>query len=226
MLRPGLLLLMACVVACNSEGRWPGARDFEDPPWDEPDGGRPFPDAWPVEPDAGPFNGSNILRNSGFERLTDDASFAARWVSEASDPSGTISIDTAQTYTGQRALRYDLQPAALGYEFWVVQDGLSAEQLVPGGRYELSGFFRINQLDGESVNFNYILTSSSGDPDIANGFDNTHPVEVASWEPFAWQFTIPDDYSAESYSLTLHLIKFTSLRIVLWVDEVSLLRIQ
>jgi hypothetical protein len=225
MLRLGLLLL-AAVTACDAEGRWPGARG-NDPPDDDfpPDASFPFADAAPAS-DGGPINGSNIVVNGGFERMREDGSFATRWLPEAENPGGTISIVESPTYTGQRALEFDVAAAGEGYEFSVVEDNLSAERLVPGGTYELSGFYRINQVGGGSINFNYILRSDAGDPDIANDWDDTHPAEVDTWESFAWQFTIPGDYAAESYSLFLHFIKFTSLRIVLQVDEVSLLQIR
>ena len=224
MLRLGLLLL-AGVIACDSEGRWPGARDIGDPPLDDPDASFPFPDAqW--SPDSGVVDGSNILVNGGFERLSMDGSFAARWQAEASNPGGSISIVDAPSYTGERALEYDIAAAGEGYEFWVVQDNLSAERVLAGATYQLAGFYRINQVGGGSINFNYILRPDSGDPDLGNDWDNTHPSELDTWEPFAWEFTIPSDYSAESYSLHLHLIKFTNIRVILQVDEVSLLRIQ
>lgn len=229
MLRLGLLLL-AAVTACDAEGRWPGARGGDDgPPGDddalpEADGGFALPDG--AASDAGPINGSNIVVNGGFERMREDGSFATRWLPEAEDPSGTISIVESPTFAGQRALEFDVTQAGEGVEFSVVEDNLSAERLVPGGTYELSGFYRINQVGGGSINFNYILRSNAGDPDIANDWDDDHPAEVDTWEDFSWQFTIPSDYAAESYSLYLHFIKFTSLRIVLQVDEVSLLQIQ
>ena len=156
----------------------------------------------------------------------EDGTFASRWLPEAENPGGIISIVESPTYTGQRALEFDVMAAGEGFEFSVVEDNLSAERLVAGGTYELSGFYRINQVGGGSINFNYILRSDAGDADIANEWDDDHPVEVDTWEEFAWQFTIPSDYAAEDYSLFLHFIKFTSLRIVLQVDEVSLLRIQ
>jgi hypothetical protein len=222
------LVLLTAGVACDASGRWPGARDgFGDGDVvDPPDGSFGLPDAGFEVPDAGPFDGSNIVVNGGFERLTADTSFAARWTPEDSNPGGSIAIVDTQSYTGQRALQYDIGAAGEGYEFFVVQDGLSADRLVPGGTYELAGFFRINQVGGGSINFNYILRGDTGDPDIGNDWDNTHPVQLNTWEPFAWQFTIPNDYSAATYSLYLHLIKFTSTRIVLHVDEVSLLRIR
>jgi hypothetical protein len=226
MLRLGLLLLLAGLVACDAEGRWPGARDDIGPPnGDFPDASFPFSDASPL-PDGGVINTSNIVVNGGFERMREDGSFATRWLPEAENPGGTISIVEAPTYTGERALEFDVTAAGEGFEFWVVEDNLSAERLVAGGTYELSGFYRINQVGGGSINFNYILRSNAGDPDIGNDWDNTHPATPDTWEAFAWQFTIPDDYAAETYSLYLHLIKFTGLRIVLQVDEVSLLRIQ
>jgi hypothetical protein len=225
MLRPGLLLL-AGLIACDGEGRWPGASRDDRPPIDEfPDASVWFPDAQSL-PDGGPISGTNIVVNGGFERMRDDGSFAVRWQPEAVNPGGTISIVESPTYTGQRALEFDVLAAGEGYEFSVVEDNLSAERLVPGGRYELSGFYRINQVGGGSINFNYILRSNAGDPDIGNEWDNNHPAALDTWEEFAWQFTIPDDHAAESYSLYLHFIKFTTLRIVLQVDEVSLLRIQ
>ena len=226
MLRLGLVLL-AGVVACDAEGRWPGARDGEGPPIDDfPDAGISFSDAASL-PDGGVINGSNIVVNGGFERMREDGSFATRWLPEAVSPGGTISIVEAPTYTGQRALEFDVAAAAgEGVEFSVVEDGLSAERLVAGGTYELAGFYRINQTGGGSINFNYILRSNGGDPDIGNEWDDNHPAAVDTWEEFAWQFTIPDDYAAESYSLYLHFIKFSNLRIVLQVDEVSLVRIQ
>jgi hypothetical protein len=220
------LVLLTSVVACDASGRWPGARDGDGPPIDDvPDASFSFPDAWGT-PDGGIVDGSNLLVNGGFERLNADATFAARWVPEDSNPGGAIAIVETQSYTGQRSLQYDLAASAEGYEFWVAQSGLSAERLVAGGTYELSGFFRINQVGGGSINFNYVVRPDSGDPDIGNGWDNTHPVQLDTWEPFAWQFTIPGDYSAATYDLLLHLIKFTSQRIILQVDEVSLLRVQ
>lgn len=225
MLRLGFLLL-AGLVACDAEGRWPGARDDRPPIDDFADAGFiPVSDASPL-PDGGPINESNIVVNGGFERMREDGTFATRWLPEAENPGGTISIVESPTYTGQRALEFDVAAAGEGYEFSVVEDGLSAERLVAGGTYELSGFYRINQVGGGSINFNYILRSNAGDPDIGNEWDDNHPAELDTWEDFAWQFTIPDDHAAESYSLYLHFIKFTSLRIVLQVDEVSLLRIQ
>ncbi|HEY8146340.1 MAG TPA: hypothetical protein VIG06_26845 [Kofleriaceae bacterium] len=226
MLRLGLLLL-AAVTACDAEGRWPGARDGNDPPDDDfpPDASDGFPDG-AASNDGGPINGSNIVVNGGFERMREDGSFATRWLPEAENPGGTISIVESPTYTGLRALEFDVTSAGEGYEFSVVEDNLSAERLVPGGTYELSGFYRINQVGGGSINFNYILRSNAGDPDIANDWDDDHPAELDTWEDFAWEFTIPSDYAAESYSLYLHFIKFTNLRIVLQVDEVSLLQIR
>jgi|SRR6185503_10384399 len=220
-------VLLATLVACDSSGHWPGARDIGDPPFDDPDAGFTFTDSGtdPL-PDAGEIDGSNILVNGGFERLNGNGSFAARWVPEDSNPGGSITIENTESYTGQRSLQYDISAAGEGYEFFVVEDGLSAERLIPGGTYELSGFFRINQVGGGSINFNYILRSDAGDEDIANGWDNTHPVEINSWEPFAWEFTIPNSNAAGSYGLYLHLIKFTSQRIILNVDEVSLLRVR
>lgn len=220
------LLLLATVVGCDSGGRWPGVRggDGEDI-GDFPDAGFGVPDT--SSPDSGGVvDGSNIVVNGGFERLSMDGTFAARWQPEASNPGGTISIVDAPTYTGQRALEFDVSSAGEGYEFWVVQANLSAERLVPGGRYELAGFYRINQVGGGSINFNYILRSDTGDPDLGNEWDNTHPAQLDTWEAFAWQFTIPTDYAAASYSLYLHLIKFTNIRVVLQVDEVSLLRVE
>ncbi len=225
MLRLGLILL-AGLAACNGDGRWPGARDGDLPPIDDvPDASFPFPDASPLA-DGGAFDQSNIVVNGGFERMREDGSFAIRWLPEAENPGGTIAIVESPSYTGQRALEFDVLAVGEGYEFSVVEDGLSAERLVAGGTYELSGFYRINQVGGGSINFNYILRSNAGDPDIGNEWDNNHPAALDTWEDFAWQFTIPDDYAAESYSLYLHFIKFTSLRIVLQVDEVSLLRLQ
>ena len=228
MLRLGLLLL-AAVTACDAKGRWPGARgDVDGPPGDDalpaPDGGVAPPDAAPS--DGGPINQSNIVVNGGFERMREDGSFATRWLPEAEDPSGTISIVESPTFAGQRALEFDITAAGKGVEFSVVEDNLSAERLVAGGTYELSGFYRINQVGGGSINFNYILRSDAGDADIANDWDDDHPAELDTWEEFAWQFTIPSDYAAEGYSLYLHFIKFTDLRIVLQVDEVSLLRLR
>ena len=226
MLRLGLLLL-AGVVACDAEGRWPGAREDDRPPIDEPppDASVLVPDGGP-RPDGGVVNGANILVNGGFERMRADGSFAQRWLPEAENPGGTISIVEGPSYTGTRALEFNVGAAGEGVEFSVVQDGLSADRLVPGGRYELSGFFRINQVGGGSINFNYILRPGDGDPDIGNEWDNNHPAALDTWEGFAWQFTIPEDYGADSYSLYLHFIKFTSLRIVLQVDEVSLIRLE
>jgi hypothetical protein len=222
------LVLLTAAMACDASGRWPGARDgVGDGPIDEPDAGFVVPDAGEgPPPDAGPFDGSNIVGNGGFERLNVGGTFAARWVPEDSNPGGSITIADTESYTGQRSLQYDISAAGEGYEFFVVQNGLTAERLVPGGTYELAGFFRINQVGGGSINFNYILRSDAGDEDIANGWDNTHPGELNTWEPFAWQFTIPGDHAAGAYDLYLHLIKFTSTRILLHVDEVSLLRIQ
>lgn len=220
------MVLLATMVACDSSGRWPGARDGDRPPIDDlPDASFPLADAAALL-DGGVVDGSNIVVNGGFERLTADATFATRWTPEDSNPGGSISIVETQSYTGQRSLEYDIGAAGEGYEFFVVQDGLSAERLVPGATYELSGFFRINQVGGGSINFNYILRDDAGDPDIGNDWDNTHPVQLNTWEPFAWQFTIPGDYAATTYSLYLHFIKFTSIRVVLHVDEVSLLRIR
>ena len=222
MTRLGLLLL-ACVTACDSSGRWPGVRGGDDGPPDEE-----FPDASIVDPppDAGVVvDGANILVNGGFERATTDGTFAARWQKNDDNPGGTISIVNDPVYTGMDALEFDILTAGEGYEFWVEQQGLSAERLVPGGRYELSGFYRINAVGGGSINFNYILRSDAGDPDIGNDWDNTHPQAVDTWEPFAWQFTIPSDHQAEGYALHLHFIKFTGIRVLLHVDEVSLLRV-
>jgi hypothetical protein len=217
--------LIALLAACDAEGRWPGAGggDGDGPP-DE------FPDAAiddPPVPDAGiVVDGSNIVANGGFERANADGTFAARWEKNDDNPGGAIAIVTDPTYTGQDALEFDIGASGEGYEFFVIQNGLSAERLVPGGTFELSGFYRIDQVGGGSINFNYILRSESGDPDIGNEWDNTHPQALDTWESFAWQFTIPSDYAGESYQLFLHFIKFTGIRVVLQVDEVSLLRIQ
>ena len=225
MLRLGLLLL-AGVVACDGDGRWPGGRDIGDPPLDDfPDASFPGPDGSSI-PDSGVVEGSNILVNGGFERLSADGMFAARWQPEASNPGGTISIVDDPSYTGARALEFDIGAAGEGVEFSVAQSNLSAERLLPGATYELAGFYRINQVGGGSINFNYILRPDSGQPDLGNDWDNTHPSELDTWEPFVWEFTIPSDYGAASYTLHLHLIKFTSIRVILQVDEVSLLRIQ
>jgi hypothetical protein len=223
MTRLGLLLLV-CVTACDSGGRWPGVRGGDGPPDEE------FPDASIVDPplpDAGVVvDGSNILINGGFERSSTDGNFAARWQKNDDNPGGMISIVDDPVYTGQDALQFDIGAAGEGYEFWVQQNGLSVERLVPGGRYELSGFYRINDVGGGSINFNYILRSDAGDPDIGNEWDDTHPQALDTWEWFAWQFTIPSDYQAERYALHLHFIKFTDIRVLLQVDEVSLLRIE
>ncbi len=221
------LVLLTAGLACDASGRWPGARDgFDDGPIDEPDASYPLPDAGLYLPDGGVVDGSNIIANGGFERLNGAGTFAARWTADDSNPGGAIAIVETQSYTGQRALEYDISGAGEGYEFFVTQDNLSAERLVPGGTYELSGFFRINQVGGGSINFNYVLTSDAGDPDIGNGLDNTHPVQINTWEPFAWQFTIPNDQAATAYALSLHLVKFTTTRTLLHVDELSLLRVR
>lgn len=218
------ILLLACAAGCESSGRWPGERDDVGPPIGE------LPDAAidePPVPDAGVvIDGSNIVVNGGFERLRPDGSFAARWVGNDDNPGGTVAIVDGPSYTGQRALEFDIGAASEGYDFWAEQPALSAERLVAGGTYELSGFYRINQVGSGSVNFNYVLQSDAGDPAIGNGLDNTHPDQLDTWEPFAWEFTIPFDHAATEYSLQLHLMKTSSVRVVLQVDEVSLIRLQ
>ena len=169
---------------------------------------------------------ANILVNGGFERPSADGMFAARWQPEASNPGGSVTIVDGISFTGERSLEYDIAAAGEGFEFWAVQNNISAERLLPGATYELAGFYRINQVGGGSINFNYILRPDGGDPDLGNDWDNTHPAQLDTWEPFLWEFTIPSDYSAASWSLYLHLIKFTSIRVILQVDEVSLLRIE
>ena len=204
-----LLILTAIVCgACDESGTWPGGSGSGGGGSGGGGGG-------------GGGGDENILVNGGFEEV--DGAFAASWRNVDDNPDGAIGLVDAPVHRGAHALEWQIDAAGDGREYFVIQDGIDPALLEPGVRYEMSGWYRSSEVDGD-ISFNYIVRGDDGgEVNIGNDWDNTHPSQTDTWERFAWQFTVPDSADPSNYSVYLHLIKWTAAPLRLEVDDVTLL---
>jgi len=163
--------------------------------------------------------GDPILVNGDFEDV-DAQQAALEWLVYGDNPGGEIVTDDTMAQSGVRSMRYTIDAAGDGYEFFIIQNEIDPDRLVNGSRYAFRGWYRIDQL-GDDISFNYLLRGE-GVNDIGNDWDNTHPTNTDTWEPFDFEFTIPADASTSNYKLYIHLIKWTGNSINLWVDNVAI----
>ncbi len=160
-----------------------------------------------------------ILRNGSYEQLEADG-FAAEWHPFV-NPGVALSVVDSPVASGAHALQWEFDAAADGVEAFVTQEGIDPAKLVPGDRYELSGMWMADHVNGD-ISVQYILREDA--TDVTNDWSGDHPSKAGAWEPFAFQFTIPSDATASNYAFYLEVIKWSGDDLGLWVDAASLHR--
>jgi hypothetical protein len=160
-----------------------------------------------------------VLANGDFEELDNAGSFFLHWNNYDDNPDGQILVAEQGCHEGQRCVHFAIEAEGDGWEYFMTQGQIDPAKLVPGTRYALTGLFKASS-DVSEISFNYLLRGD-GMEDIGNGWDDTHPSSVGGWEPFRFEFTIPEDASPSNYTLYLHLIKWNELDLDLWVDDVA-----
>lgn len=170
-----------------------------------------------------PGGGAEILRNGGFEELDATGTWVTDWENLDGNPEGEIELVSAPVVSGDHALRWHIGAAGDGYEYFIIQNQIDPALFVRGARYEMSGSYMIDHVGGE-ISFSYIVRGEGDEPDIGNDWDNTHPAAAHVWDPFAFEFTMPSNADPANFMVYLHVIKWTSADLNLWLDDVSLHR--
>jgi hypothetical protein len=202
MLRLLILTVAALCAACEETGQWPGGGGGGGAGGDGP-------------------GAEDLLVNGGFERLDADGAFAARWTDIDDNPDGDIALVEDPVHGGQRAVEWQIE-AGDGREYWIQQTGIDPALFEPGERYQIAGWYRASAVEGD-ISFSYIVRGDDGgDLNITNDWDDTHPTRPDTWEPFGWQFTIPDDADPANYAVMFHLIKWTGAELRFQIDDVTL----
>jgi hypothetical protein len=139
-----------------------------------------------------------------------------------SNPDGEINVVADPHRFGSHAVQWQMDAAGDGREYYMIQWGVDATQLVPGQTYELTGYYMFDHTG--DIAFNYVLRGQPNDmPDIETITHAITPVTVANtWLPFAFDLTIPLGVAPTTYELTLHSIKYTGQPARMTVDGVSL----
>ena len=162
----------------------------------------------------------NLLRNGSFENfnsVTGEFPFWTNYVNSG----GQIVAETQSPWEGESSLKWEITADGNGGEFFLIQHGLATKDIFAGHTYELTGWFKYRSSEQGEVSFTYILRGQDMEPDISNGWDNTHPSQSDEWEQFRFEFAIPEDASAASYMLYLSLITWAG-DVMFWVDDVKL----
>jgi hypothetical protein len=168
--------------------------------------------------------GPNLLRNADFEEV-DTAGWAAEWRKLDGNPDGQIVVVTTSSHSGSRALQWQMEATGDGREYWVTQHDVTPEQLRPGHRYALAGWYHVDQ--GGDVALNYIVRGQPNFEPELNTFSEKaqFPDVVDSWAPFRFEFTIPLDVAPETYEVSLHAMKFNTAKTRLTIDQVRLVQL-
>jgi hypothetical protein len=170
-----------------------------------------------------PIFDGEILRNGGFEHL-DPTGWVREWKAMDNNPDGEIIVVTDRARFSTHAVQWKIDAAGDGREYWITQPDVPVAALQRGKSYALTGTFMVDHLGGE-IAFSYGIRDTAADPDPDIGTISElgpMPSAINVWEPYAFTFTVPRNASPAGYELYLHVIKFTSEPLNLYIDGTSL----